>query len=214
MTVRLQKAKCTGAAAAVRLKSVRHKRRWFMSKFLFVIAFALLLAPQVYAEDQPASAASAKELVSLMDGRKAFDGAFGQMDHLMDMTMKQASEGRQLTPEQQKIVDDMRAKMVALVKDSMNWDAFEPKMEEIYRKSFSQSEMDGMIRFYRSPAGRAVIAKMPVVMQNTMQVMQEMMADLMPKVQELAKDTASQLQNLNKQAPDDQSSDSQASAGQ
>jgi len=185
-----------------------------MSKFLFVIAFALLLAPQVYAEDQPASAASAKELVSLMDGRKAFDGAFGQMDHLMDMTMKQASEGRQLTPEQQKIVDDMRAKMVALVKDSMNWDAFEPKMEEIYRKSFSQSEMDGMIRFYRSPAGRAVIAKMPVVMQNTMQVMQEMMADLMPKVQELAKDTASQLQNLNKQAPDDQSSDSQASAGQ
>jgi len=119
-----------------------------MSRFLFVIAFALLLAPQVRATDQPASAASAKVLVSLMDGRKSFDGAFAQMDHLMDMAMKQATDGQQVSPEKQKILDDMHVKMVALVKDSMNWDTFEPKMEDIYRKSFSQSEMDGMIRFY------------------------------------------------------------------
>jgi uncharacterized protein len=175
-----------------------------MSRFSFLMAFALLLAPQVQATDQPASAASAKELVSLMDARKSIDAAFSQMDHMMDMAMKQATEGQQISPEKQKILDDMHVKMVALVKDSMNWDTFEPKLEDIYRKSFSQSEMEGMIKFYRSPTGKAVLAKMPLVLQNTMQVMQQQMQDLMPKILALSKDAAAQAQALDNQTPNTQ----------
>jgi len=185
-----------------------------MSRISLLIAFALLLAPQVHAMDQPASAASAKELVSLMDARKSIDGAFAQMDHLMDMAMKQATEGQQISPEKQKILDDMHVKMVALVKDSMNWDTFEPKLEDIYRKSFSQSEMDGMIRFYRSPTGKAVLAKMPLVLQNTMQVMQQQMTDLMPKILALSKDAAAQAQALDNPPADSQTPNSPAPAAQ
>ena len=79
-------------------------------------------------------------------------------------------------------------------------------MEEIYRKSFSQSEMDGMLKFYKSPAGKAVIAKMPVVMQNTMQVMQGEMAEMMPKIQQLIADTTSQMQALDQPPTDNQTS--------
>ncbi len=182
-----------------------------MSKFPCLIAFALLLAGPVHAADQPASAASAKELVLLMNGRKSFDDVFAQMDNFMDAAMKQATAGKQLSPQQQKIVDDVRAKMIALVKEQLNWDTFEPKMEDIYRKSFSQSEIDGMLKFYKTPAGKAVIAKMPVVMQNTMQVMQGQIAEMMPKIQQLMADTASQIQA---QAQDNQSSGGADAAGQ
>lgn len=183
-----------------------------MFKSSLVIAFAVLFAQPLSAADQPASGASVKELVSLMQGRKTFDDVFAQMDKMMDAAMKQAAAGRQLTAEQQKIVDDMRAKMIALLKETLNWDTFEPKMEEIYRKSFSQSEIDGMLKFYKTPAGKAVIAKMPVVMQNTMQVMQGEMADMMPKMQKLMADTASQIQ-AQAQAQDKPSPDNQTSGG-
>ena len=192
-----------------------------MSRFSFLIASALLLAQPVHAvdkpvqaADQPASAASAKELVSLMQGRKAYEGVLAQMDSMMDASMKQAAEGRQLTPEQQKVVDEMRAKMVALVKESMNWDSLEPRMEEIYQKSFSQSEMDGMLRFYKSPTGKAVLAKMPVVMQNTMQIMQGVMQDMIPKIRQIVQETASRVQALDKKAADSPSPGNQPAPGQ
>jgi hypothetical protein len=188
-----------------------------MFKPSVLVAFAVLSAQPLFAADQPAStasAASAKELVTLMAGRKAFDAVFAQMDNYMDAAMKQAAGDRQLSPEQQKIVDDMRAKMIALVRDTLNWDSFEPKMEEIYQKSFSQSEMDGMLKFYKSPAGKAVIAKMPVVMQNTMQVMQGEMGEMMPKMQQLIADTASQMKALDKSSPDKQTSGSADAASQ
>ena len=63
----------------------------------------------------------------------------------------------------------------------------------IYRNTFSQAEVDGMLGFYRSPAGQAVIAKMPLVMQNTMQSMQGRMAVMMPRIQELQRDTVARL---------------------
>jgi len=55
---------------------------------------------------------------------------------------------------------------------------------------------------------------MPLVMQNTMQVMQQQMADLMPKVLALSKDAASQAQALDNKASDIQSPNSQPPAAQ
>lgn len=185
-----------------------------MFKPSVVVAFAVLFAQPLAAADQPASDASVKELVNLTQGRKTFDDVFAQMDNLMEASMKQAAAGRQLTPQQQKIVDDVRAKMMVLVKDSLNWDTFEPKMEEIYRKSFSQSEIDGMLKFYKTPAGKAVIAKMPVVMQNTVQMMQGQMAEMMPKIQQLIADSTSQMQAQDKPPTDNQTTGSADAASQ
>jgi len=50
-----------------------------------------------------------------------------------------------------------------LVKEELNWATFEPMMVEVYRNTFSQHEVDGMLTFYRSEAGQAVIAKLPTV---------------------------------------------------
>jgi hypothetical protein len=42
-----------------------------------------------------------------------------------------------------------------------------------------------MLRFYKSETGQAVIAKMPIVMQNSMQAMQGRLGALMPRLQQL-----------------------------
>jgi hypothetical protein len=50
-----------------------------------------------------------------------------------------------------------------------------------------------MIAFYKTPAGQAVIAKMPAAMQNTMDEMQQMMLPVMQKMQRMQQDVATEM---------------------
>ena len=61
-----------------------------------------------------------------------------------------------------------------------------PKIAGIYRETFSQEELDGLIAFYESPVGRAYIAKMPVAMAKTMAMSQQQMQSLMPRLKAIA----------------------------
>ena len=67
----------------------------------------------------------------------------------------------------------------------------EPEIVAVYRESFTQEEIDAQLSFYRSPGGQAVIAKMPMVMQKSMEMSQRQMHRLMPKMQALMKETLS-----------------------
>jgi len=169
---------------------------------LIVLLIALLIPFSAIAKENNggASAASVQELIAVTQTKKLLDNAMSQMDGWMKSSMNQAMAGKKLTPEQDKIATDMRAKMVALYKEDMSWDSLEPMFVDIYRKSFTQKEIDGMLTFYKSEAGQAVIAKMPLVMQNTMQIMRKKMVALMPKIQQLASDSVKKMKELEKPA--------------
>lgn len=53
---------------------------------------------------------------------------------------------------------------------------------DIYQETFEQEEIDGLDAFYGSPAGQAFVAKMPVVMQKSMSLLQEQMQILVPRM--------------------------------
>ena len=44
------------------------------------------------------------------------------------------------------------------------------KMIPIYQRHFSAAEIDGLLKFYRSPLGRKVVAEMPSTMAEGMQI--------------------------------------------
>lgn len=165
--------------------------------FQAVLLTLLALQPAIAAETN-ASEASIRELMSLMDSRKLVEGTMAQVDAMMQGSMQHALKGQALTPDQQKILDQMRAKMLVLLKEQISWDALEPMMIDIYQKSFTEQEIRGMLDFYKSDAGKAVIAKMPLVMQHTMQAMQLRMGELMPKIDRLQQETIAQLKAAGK----------------
>lgn len=108
--------------------------------------------------------------------------------------MKQALAGQPaLTSDQQTIMDSMRTQMIALIRADMKWETLEPMFVDIYMQSFMQKEVNGMLDFYKSEPGQAVIAKMPIVMQNTMQAMQARMTTTLPKLQKLQQDAMGEL---------------------
>ena len=66
----------------------------------------------------------------------------------------------------------------------------------VYKKSFTQQELDGIIAFYKTLAGQAAVNKLPVVMQNTMAEMQQMMQPIMSKMRQHGQEVAAEVKNV------------------
>jgi len=165
-----------------------------MSKLVKLVLLSLCIVfNPVFAAEKEASDASIRELLEVTQSKKMLDGMMAQMDSVMQRSMQQSLHGVTLTDEQQKIMNEMQAKTMALLKKEMSWDSMEPVLVDIYKRSFTQPEVNGMLDFYKSPAGQAVIAKMPLVMQNSIQMMQNKMSTMMPKLQQLQQETMERL---------------------
>lgn len=166
----------------------------FHVKKIIVLLLALSFSLSAVAQDAtPPSESSIRTLLDLTNSRKLVEGSYGRIDQMMQSTMQLELKGDKPTPAQQAVIDDLRGKLVALLTEQMSWDKFEPKIIDIYQKTFSQNEIDGMIAFYSSPAGQAVVAKLPLVQQNTMLLMQSQIRDLMPKVIALTQEASGKL---------------------
>jgi hypothetical protein len=166
-----------------------------VKKILFAVVFVWFAVSIALAADAPPTEESIKELIGLTDRGKIVELMLKQMDAGMEASLRQVAGGRKLTPEQEKILAEMRARMVALFKQEMSPDAFEPTMIEIYRKNFTQEEIDGMLKFYKTDSGKALLTKMPIVLQQMMQAMQTRTAEFMPKMHELMRNAAEALKD-------------------
>ena len=60
-----------------------------------------------------------------------------------------------------------------------------PMFVQIYAELFTEEEINGIVSFYKSPAGKAMIEKMPQMMQRMMPMMQKLMGDLQPEIKKI-----------------------------
>jgi hypothetical protein len=165
---------------------------------LSAIALLVVLAAgnALAANDAPASDASIREMLELTNARQLLDTMKGQMNGLMANAMHDAVKNQTVTPERQAILDRMAAKMSAVVTDMMNWDNLMPIYLRTYRASFTQDEIDGVIKFYKSPAGKAYTKKLPVAMQNVMVEMQGLIKPMQEKMAAIQKESIQELKDL------------------
>ena len=168
-------------------------KRLFYVLLVTLLGLQTVIAAEIGTKENAATDAAIRELLVLTQSSKLVDGIKAQLDSTMKRSMEQALAGQKATPDQQKIIDGMQIKMQALFANGMKWEKFEPVFIDNYKKTFTQQEIKGMLDFYKSPAGHAVVNKMPELMQNTMQGMQANMSVILPKLQQLQQDTIAQL---------------------
>ena len=161
-----------------------------------VLLACLLLAGPAVANDAPASDESIQELLAITDAHKLIDTMKVQVQAMVRTASKQAMQGKTVTPEKQAVLDRMQAKMEAALNEMLNWDTLQAVYLRTYRASFTQDELDGMMAFYRTPAGIAMTKKMPLVMQNVMGEMQSVMKPMQVKMREIQRETMQELQAL------------------
>jgi hypothetical protein len=159
---------------------------------LLALSSLLALQPAFAASPKP-SEESVRQLLEAMHTGDALKEAFAHMDDMLRTSMKDAN-GRPLNAEQQKIRDETRAKVIALMKQQLDWSTtLEPIMVGSYRDTFTQQEVDALLKFYGTPIGKSVASKLPAASQQTMQLIQQRIREIMPQIQEISRDSATRI---------------------
>ena len=139
-----------------------------------IIAITLLwCAPPVRA-DEASKSAKAEELLQLTQG----DQMIKAMEPMMKGMLSQAE--KDIPAEQRAKVGEMQGKIMELIAVSLN--KAKPALAKVYTDTYTEEEIDGILAFYKSTAGKAFLQKMPEVMQRSMPVMLKMMNDLQPEM--------------------------------
>ena len=163
-------------------------------KILPTLLLAAALTFSISTQAAPPTNKSVEKLLELSKAGKLMDSVFSQMDGMMKTSMKQVTKGKPLSAEEQAIMDRQQTKMIAIMKEEFSWAKMKEPFVQVYRETFSQGEVDGLIAFYQSPTGQAFVDKQPELMKNTMAIMQQRMGPMMQKIQQMSEETAKELQ--------------------
>jgi hypothetical protein len=154
----------------------------------------LLLTPLFAHADDAAKKAKIEELMQLTNMNHLMDQMLGQMTQRMKTSATEQEDTLNLTADQKTVYENYQQKMSQLITDSVNWNKMKPIMVQVYSETYTDQELEGILTFYRSPAGQAMVAKSPQLMTKTMTLMMQQMSTLQPQIQQLTKDMATQLQ--------------------
>ncbi|ATC87181.1 MULTISPECIES: DUF2059 domain-containing protein [Pseudoalteromonas] len=149
----------------------------------------LIFSSSLYAE-QNTKQQKIDELISVMNLDSMVDSMYGQVEGMM----KGMSDQMGVKPSEQAIFDKYYSDMTTVLKTEMSWAKMQPMMISVYDKHFSEQEIADMLAFYKTDTGQKILEKMPVVMQESMQMSQSLMKDAMPKIQTLAQQLSDELE--------------------
>jgi hypothetical protein len=150
-------------------------------KNIIIVLFALMLSFTSKA-DELSSRASIEKLMELTEVSKMMDSMQEQINLMFQGMSKQMN----ISGDEQVYFESYMKKVHTLLNEKMNWNTFKEPMINIYSRHFTEKEVQGLITFYRSDIGRSMTKKMPLVMQDSMIISQQLMKDFMPEVQSLA----------------------------
>jgi hypothetical protein len=129
--------------------------------------------------------AKIQRLLTVMNADSLIDQMFEQ---IKAMTASQVPPGA--TPEQIAKAREIQGKVMDVVKAHISWEKMRPQYVKLYEETFSDDEVNGMLAFYESPSGRAMLAKMPALVGKIMEVAQAQMKDVLPEIQRIVKESA------------------------
>jgi len=152
-------------------------------RFLIIL---VLSCSATFGQSTVPSEASIKELLELtQQSRKVTDSVTAQINQLMNSAIEQVTKGEKLPPNAQNRVDQDKSEIAKMMHDILDYDKVLPMDVRIYQKSFTQAEVDGLVAFYKTPAGQALISKMPVVVENTFAEMRTMITPITQRIQQM-----------------------------
>lgn len=149
-----------------------------MRRFLVSLATCIVFNAQA----APASEESVERLLIAMKTESTMDAMYGGMEQMMRQGTQQAAQGKTLSAEQRRAMEALPSKFVAVIREEMSWSKLKPRYVALYRDTFEQEEIDGLLAFYASPTGQAFVNKMPVVMQKSIAMSQSLMQSVIPKM--------------------------------
>lgn len=156
-----------------------------MKKTIWLSLGVFLLVCIPARADEAGKLAKTEELFKLM----RMDQMLSQM---MDVVMKQTQAstmqrlmGMNLPAHLTAEVEQFQREVGAVLERHIGWDALKAEYGKLYAGAFSEEEIDAIVAFYRSPAGQAMVARQPQLMEQSSVIVQAKMEQAAPEVQVL-----------------------------
>ena len=149
-------------------------------KKLPLLLTILALSSRAIAQENPATLALAREVITVMKADKLFDSMAVQMKQ---MSAQMATPPAGATPEQIKQAGELQARIMDLSMASAK--GLISRMDHLYAEVYNEAELKAMKEFFSTSAGQSMLAKQPQIMGKLVPMMQEMQRDLMPKIKQL-----------------------------
>ena len=143
---------------------------------------------------EPASEASVRRLLEVTQARALLQQVQQQAQDMMQGLAQQSLRGKSPTPAQEAAITRMTTRMVALIQEQLSWERQEPMYMRLYTQTFTEDEVAGMLAFYETPAGRATIEKMPLVLRQISQESQRSMAEMGAQLKAIQRDFVAEMQ--------------------
>jgi hypothetical protein len=154
-----------------------------------LVAASVLCLAGFAASAAPPSAQSLERLLKAIDAEQTVKNLQRYSDAMMKSAVDRAVQTRQFTPEQRAKLDESVRKISVEMGVELSWEGLRPVYMQVYTETFTQEEIDSIIAFYESPAGRAFIAKMPTVLQKSTSFIQSRMDGFMQRMQGAIRET-------------------------
>ena len=155
-------------------------RRTLLQKLLVGACLALCAASAFAA---PPSDADIERLLKASRAESMLNAILPQMEALQRQQFDQLTAGKPLSAEQKAEVDRIQSRTNEIVRTSLAWEEMRPLYVDVYKKTFTSEEVKAMAKFYESPAGKSLLDKTPLLMQNLMLAIQQKMIPMLEALQ-------------------------------
>ena len=168
-----------------------------MKKLIFAVLAALTFSAafaQTPAPVDPKAAQAVRELLDSMKYRELMNGAFQSMlKNIPTMILQGATNAinanTKLTGEEKKAALDKAAQNIpkavaatsAVLSDPKLVDEIIEEIVPLYARHFTTDELRQLAVFYKSPVGAKMLATMPQIMSESMQIGQKLVAPRIAK---------------------------------
>jgi uncharacterized protein len=159
-----------------------------------IAGFVFLLAMQpISAREEMASEATIREILVTTRFQALMDTQRAQLEEKMRLSLQNALSKETLNAAQKEILVKRQKELAAIVLEAVSYDYLEPIAIDMYQKTFTDREAADILAFYKSPAGQVLVEKMPLVMNQIMQVFRDTTEKMEPKIREWKRETMEQL---------------------
>jgi hypothetical protein len=164
-----------------------------MKRWIVVLVVMLVVAPCGARADEASKQAKVRDLFATMHMEHMLDQMMHSIQGEVEAVAQSTPAAEQTTPQQKKVTQDFMDKSMKVVTDSVGWTALEPEYVKLYASTYSEVEIDGILAFYKSPVGQAMLAKTPQLSAGGMQIVRSRMGSFQPKIQALQQEYLKQL---------------------
>jgi hypothetical protein len=153
-------------------------------KHVALFTAGILLTTSLASAQGLSKEANIERLLELTNGQATMNQVFEQMQAAMAPTIPASA-----TPEQRAKAQELQSKILDLMKSRMSWEKVRPAYVKAYSETFSEEEINGILAFYESPAGRAMQANMQIFISKVMALSQALASELIPEIERITKES-------------------------